>query len=67
MKFLAAIVCLLLSLAAFFFAVDASGASQDLSLFGQTIHVVHYHYILACVAFGLVSVALFVSAARRGL
>lgn len=66
MRFLAAIVCLLLSAAALFFAVAASGSLQDAPLLrSQQVWVLPY--TVGFVVFGIVSIFLFVKLARRGL
>ena len=66
MKFLAAIFCLLLSLTALFFAIDASGSLQDAPpTHAQTVWTLPY--TAAFIVFGATSVILFVKLARRGL
>ena len=66
MKFLAAIVLALLSLASLFFAVDASGSLQDAPpTHAQTVWMLPY--TLSFLVFGAASIYLLVKLARRGL
>lgn len=66
MKFLAAVVCLLLCLVALFFAIDASGSLQDAPPRPeQTRWTLPYTAAGLCLGAG--SVYLFIRAGRRGL
>lgn len=66
MKFIAAVLCLLLSLASLFFALDASGSLQDAPpTRAQTMYTIPY--TLGFALFGIASIVLFLGSARRGL
>ena len=66
MKFLVAVVFLLLSLVVLFFAVDASGSLQDAPPRAEQTRWT-LPYTVAFLTFGAASVTLFVKAARRGV
>ena len=66
MKFLAAIVCALLSLASLSFAINASASQQDAPP-AQAHPIWSLPYTLGFLVFGAASVYFFVKSARRGL